>query len=452
MFKRKIYSQLFNWKESERRKPLVLRGARQVGKSTLVRMFSQEYKNYIELNLERDDDRKLFENLSVKEIYNILLLRNNLSEKDELLLFIDEIQEEPRAIQLIRFFYEDLPNLHLIAAGSLLEHALKDVQSFPVGRVQQLVLHPFDFEEYLMAIGADLILEKVKSVPLENYLHTSILEIFHQYLAVGGMPEAIQHYKDSASLPQVQNVLEEIWESYADDASKYAENNSERRVLRHVIETAAFEKDRITLANFGNSAYKSREVGEALRSLDKARFIQTIYPCTSTEVPLTVDIKRKPRLQFLDTGLLIYKLNAYPEMIGLEDMSALFRGRIIQHMVHQQVQAQNNKVNNKYHFWVREKANSNSEVDLVYQHKSLIIPVEVKAGKSGRLRSLHQFMDSCQHHYAVRFLANEFSVEKVKTIKGKYFYLMNLPYYLSGELKAYLDWFTNKKDYLTIDS
>jgi predicted AAA+ superfamily ATPase len=181
IFRRKIYQQLLDWKKSARRKPLVIRGARQVGKSTVVREFAREYKSFIELS----DD--------VKTIIEAILVRENISiNEGSLLLFIDEIQESPKAIKLLRFFYEDFPSLHVICAGSLLEHVVKDIPSFPVGRIQQLVLHPFDFEEFLWAKGKKNIVELFDEVPIKEHYHEIVQNLFHEYVIIGGMPEVIR--------------------------------------------------------------------------------------------------------------------------------------------------------------------------------------------------------------------------------------------------------------------
>jgi len=443
IYKRKIYSKLQEWKISSRRKPLVLRGARQVGKSTLIREFSKEYECFIELNLERKEDVQLFEINSAKDIIEAALLRENIFPSGKsLLLFIDEIQESPKAIQLLRFFYEDFPDLHVICAGSLLEHALKEISSFPVGRIQQLVLHPFDFEEFLMAKGNDQILKLFDDSPIKDLAHDVIIKLFHEYVIVGGMPEVVKIYLESNTFTSIQEVYEEIWETYKDDVEKYGRNTTEKKVLRHVIETAAHEKDRITFSGFGNSNYKYREVGEALRSLDKSRLMQLVYPTINIEPPQEIDFTRKPRLQFLDTGLLNYALGVQSQMIGLTDMNDFYRGKIIQHVVYQQLQAQSNSVDNKLHFWVREKSNSNSEVDLIYQYQQYLIPIEVKSGAQGRLRSLHQFIERSNHHFAIRVLSNRLSVERVKTPAGKAYILLNLPYYLSTRIPQYARWLT----------
>ena len=441
VFQRNLYKKLQEWRDSNRRKPLVISGARQVGKSTLVREFSKEYEHYIELNLERKKDLQLFELDNVKEIVEVVLLRQNIPiQNNSLLLFIDEIQESPKAIQFLRFFYEDLPELNVICAGSLLELVIKNIPSFPVGRIQQMVLHPFDFEEFLMAKGNNQVIKLFDNIPIKDSPHEVILKLFHEYLIIGGMPEVVKTYIETGSFATIHEVYEEIWDTYKDDIEKYGRNATDKKVLRHIIETAAHEKDRITFSRFGNSNYKNREVGEALRSLDKSRLIQLVYPTINVSPPQEIDFTRKPRLQFLDTGLLNYGLGIQSQMIGLKDMNDFYRGRIIQHMVYQQLQAQSYAVDNKLHFWVREKSNSNAEVDLIYQYNQYLIPIEVKSGSSGRLRSLHQFIEQTSHQFAIRLLANKLSIEKIKTPQGKDYILLNLPYYLGTRIPQYASW------------
>ena len=440
IFKRKIYDELLKWKQSKDRKPLIIRGARQVGKSTLIKSFSKEYSQFIELNLERKDDDRFFDLDNVSDIVAAISLRENITLDKNVLFFIDEIQESPKAIRLLRFFYEDMPHLHVICAGSLLEFAIKEVKSFPVGRVQQLVLHPLDFEEFLMAKGKSNVVKLFNDIPIKDFSHQIILDLFHVYAIIGGMPEVIKTYIENDSITGISSIYNNIWQAYKDDIEKYARNDTERKVLGHIVNTAPSEADRITMAGFGNSNYKSREVGEAFQSLHKSRLIQLIYPVTNYNIPLQVDFKRKPRLQFLDTGLLNHSLGIQFSMVGIKDLNDVYRGRIVQHLVYQQIQAQSNSVNNGIHFWVREKVNSNAEVDLVIQHGSIILPIEIKSGAQGRLRSLHQFINESNHKYAIRLLANQLSVEHLKTPSGTKFNLLNLPYYLATRISHYAEW------------
>jgi hypothetical protein len=187
MIPRKAYAKLLEWKKSQNRKPILLRGARQVGKTTLIKQFAQEFENYIELNLEREADKKLFEIDDINKILNAAYLLKGVSPQNgDTLLFIDEIQESPKAIQLLRYFYEEKPELFVIAAGSLLEFAMKKVPNFPVGRVEYIYLHPLNFMEYLGAIKNEKTQEIIKTVPILEYAHETLLGLFHDYALIRG--------------------------------------------------------------------------------------------------------------------------------------------------------------------------------------------------------------------------------------------------------------------------
>lgn len=442
MITRKAYVKLLEWKQSKNRKPLLIRGARQVGKTTIVRQFSNEFDNYIELNLEREVDRKIFDIDEIEKILNAVYLLKGVTPKNKpTLLFIDEIQESPKAIQQLRYFYEKKPELYVIAAGSLLEFALKEVPSFPVGRIEYLYLHPLNFIEYLEAIPNSQAVSVIYTVPIPSYSHNTILNLFHDYAIIGGMPEVVAQYIENKSIATLAKNYNRLWQAYKDDVEKYSRNDTDKKIIRHVIETAPFETDRIKFERFGRSNYQSREVGEALRSLDLAKIVQLIYPTTSLEPPIIPDLKKRPRLQFLDTGMINNVLLLQGEMIGINDLNDFYKGKIIQHLVNQELTSLHEETPYKPHFWVREKKDSNSEVDLVYRHNKYIIPIEIKSGKQGRLRSLHQFIERTNHPYAIRMYAGEFNVEKAKTPEGTPYLLMNLPYYLGTLIPEYIEYF-----------
>ncbi|MCB0735904.1 MAG: ATP-binding protein [Bacteroidetes bacterium] len=442
MFKRKLFYKLLDWKKASARKPLILRGTRQVGKSTLVKDFAKEYEHKIMLNLEKPSDASIFLDLnSTNEIVELLLYRSSISGSEQnVLLFIDEIQQVPQAIAHLRYFYEEHPNFHVIAAGSLLEIVLKDIESFPVGRVEQWVLKPFDFEEFLWAKGDKKLSELLDQIPIPNFAHQLLLNAFHEYVLVGGMPEAVKTYLQKESLVSVKSIYENLWLAYIEDSEKYSNNSTEKKVIRHVFQTAIFEKDRINFAGFGSSNYRSREISEAFTLLGKAGVMNLLYPTTSNQLPLQPSFKRKPRIQLLDTGLLNYLSGWQEQLIGLKDLMGFQSGKIVQHQVIQEHWAQHHSPLFKPMFWVREKSNSNSEVDLLISVKGKVIPVEIKSGTHGRLRSLHQFIDISESEVAIRVLQNKLSLEEVKTPSGTNYKLLNLPYYLSGRLEQYGEW------------
>ncbi|MCF8297971.1 MAG: AAA family ATPase [Saprospiraceae bacterium] len=450
MFYRSALEYLVQWKASTRRKPLIIRGARQVGKTTLVKQFAQTYKQNILLNLEKTPDRIFFETTDdVKKIIESLFLAKNLSPNiEDTLLFIDEIQESPKAIQLLRYFYEEFPNLHVISAGSLLEFAMRNVPSFPVGRVEFLYLYPLNFFEYLTAIKHTAALEQINQIPIKPFAHKVLTDLFNRYAIIGGMPEVVDVFIDNDnSLLGLPKVYNSIWGTYQNDVEKYARNEMERKVIKHIMATAYFHVDkRIKFQNFGNSNYKSREIGEAMRSLDDAKIIQIIYPTTDVEIPIKPDFKKSPRLQFLDTGLVNHSLGLQSQMIGLQDLSSTYKGAIIPHLITQELISLNTMSSKNPHFWVREKKQSSSEVDLVLQYENKVIPVEIKSGSTGSLKSLHQFVEIANHPYAVRIYQGEFKIEKTKTPSGIPYLLMNLPYYLGTKIPEYLDYFVKNNN------
>ena len=447
IFERSVFKQLLHWKSKFNRKPLIVRGARQVGKTTVVRQLGETYPQTIFLNLEKAEDYNFFEAYNdVQTIVDALFLSRNLTaERKETLLFIDEIQESPKAIQLLRYFYEEIPDLPVIAAGSLLEFAMREVPSFPVGRVEYLYVHPLNFAEYLQALSHQAALQQLHEVPAKPFAHTTLLDLFHTYAIIGGMPEVVQTYiEQKQDITVLPAVYESIWGTYRNDVEKYANGDSERRVIKHIMATAPLYVDqRIKFQNFGNSNYRSREVGEAMRNLDDANVIRLIYPTTDTESPLKPDLKKSPRLQFLDTGLINHELEIQAELLSLQDMSQAYRGSLIPHLITQELISLNSLNNKKPHFWVREKNQASSEVDLVYNHQGRIVPIEIKSGATGSLKSLHQFVERANHPYAVRLYAGEFTVTRTQTPGETPYLLMNMPYYLGTKLPEYIAWFVS---------
>jgi predicted AAA+ superfamily ATPase len=450
IFKRNLEKNLENWKKSSGRKPLIIRGARQVGKTTLIKEFAKSFKFSIILNLEKPKDSAYFINYNeVKPLVESLFLSSNISTTSirDTLLFIDEIQESPKAIQMLRYFYEEFPDLQVIAAGSLLEFAMKKVKSFPVGRVEFLYLHPLNFIEYLGAIGHQGALDQMNRIPCESFAHSVLLGMFNQYAIVGGMPEVINSFLERQSMTDLPRVYESIWSTFKSDVEKYAANETERKVTKHIISTAHMYMDqRIKFQNFGQSNYRSREVGETMRNLDAAKIIQLIYPTTDFEIPVKPDLRKSPRLQFLDTGLVNYELGIQPEMLSYTDLSSTYKGAIIPHLITQELISLNTMNDKKPNFWVREKKQSTSEVDLVYTYRDMVIPIEIKSGSEGTLKSLHQFVDHSRLPYGIRMYAGEFNVTETKTPGGTPYLLMNIPYYLGTKIPEYVAYFvTNFK-------
>jgi len=377
---RNLDERLIQWKDSVTRRPLVLRGARQVGKSSLVRGFASKFDHYIELNLELEKDKRLFTALpEAKKFVEAVQAIHGVDRREgqTLLLFIDEIQQAPVAIQFLRYLYEKTPDVHVIAAGSLLEFALGEVNSMPVGRVEYIAVHPLSFEEYLTWTGRDSLRQALASIPVQPLLHETITEVFSEYMIIGGMPEVVDAKANGASPIELSRLHGIIWNTYIEDVERYGKNESERKVLRHILNTASGVTDRFSFANFGGSNFRSREVSEALVALDKARVIRIVRPTKSLKPPVVPELRAKPRLQWLDVGLLNYSSRIGPEVLFNGGLSNQYRGRIALQIVTQELIAQHEEYGYEPNFWIRENSNANAEVDLVMQMGLDLIPLEV---------------------------------------------------------------------------
>jgi uncharacterized protein len=446
-FKRKILDTLLQWKNRKEKKPLILRGARQVGKTTLVNQLGTYYENYIYLNLEKRNDAKFFTAYGddVLTILNAIALEKNTKIiLGNTLIFIDEIQQVPKAIQLLRYFYEEAKYIDVIAAGSLLEFSFSDVESFPVGRVELLKIYPLSFEEFLMAQNLEQALSFYQTIPIPSFAHNTLLAIFNEYIMVGGMPEVVKQFiENKKNISAIQNYYSAIWDNYTLDVEKYGKNSNEKKIINHIIHTAAFVRDRISFNGFGASNYKSREVSEAFAKLQKAGLFTLIYPTTQTQTPLNPNFKRKPKLQFLDTGILNYAANLQTQLMSLENINSFYKGFIVNHIAFQELIANEQQPYTTPLFWTREETNANAEVDIIIPYQSYAIPVEVKAGAKGSLKSLHEFMDRCNHTLSIRLLANTYSKETSRTKSGKLFTIINLPYYCAGKLQQWIEFNSN---------
>lgn len=445
MFNRLINKELEIWMANPERKPLVIRGARQVGKTTVINQFAQQFEQYIYLNLEIKEDKQPFLNYSNLEqlLQTIFFLKNQLlAKKENTLIFVDEIQEVPEALNILRYFYEQEPTIKVIAAGSMLESNFDKKIHFPVGRIEYKVLRPVSFPEFLEALGETAALEQLRKIPFQQFAHDKLLKLYHQYAIIGGMPEVVNNYVKHKDFTALNSIFDSLITSYLDDVEKYAKNDTQILHLRHVIKSSFSEAGkRIKFAGFGNSSYRSREMGECLRTLEKVLLLHLVYPNTSTKLPFLPDLKKSPRLQILDTGMLNHFVGIQKEILGSDDLSKIYQGTMIEHLTGQELLANEYNALSELFFWVKEKKESTAEVDFLISFEGKIIPIETKSGKTGTLKSLHLFMDAAPHNMAVRFYAGDVNISEVKTTQNKTFFLLSLPYYLVSQINAYLIWF-----------
>lgn len=438
--KRLAIERLRQWKESSDRKPLIIRGARQVGKTTLVNQFAEEFDCYLYLNLDRTRDLNLFLEDDIHTLLDKIFFHcQKKKTTGQTLLFIDEIQNSAAAIKQLRYFYEEIPDLYVIAAGSLLESLINSGSTFPVGRVQYLALRPCSFLEFLEGIGEEFDAQTIKQLK-GSYVHERLMAHFLNYMLVGGMPAAVVKYAEKRDVLAVDSVYSSLMNSYRDDIEKYAKKESPAAVIRLIINNGwPFAAEQITFNNFAGSNYRSREIGEALQTIERALLLELVYPVTDPKLPFIPNFKRRPKLVWLDTGLVNYMAGVRSEIFNIDEILSVWKGRIAEHITAQELIASDFEFSTRRFFWVRDKESSSAEVDFVVRYRNMMIPVEVKSGHNSKLKSLHIFMDNAPHDIAVRVWPQPYSVDNVTTANGKQFRLINLPFYYVGVLEEVLN-------------
>lgn len=437
MFRRIALENLREWALKAERKPLVLRGARQVGKTTLVEMFAADFDHYIYLNLEEKDNAELFATDSTFDdlLAGIFFKAKLPVDSPRTLIFIDEIQTEPKAVQALRYFYEKRPDLYVIAAGSLLESLMGRHISFPVGRIEYMALHPCTFVEFLSAIGEEMLASQVEKVAVPQSLHSYTLDLYKKYMIIGGLPEVVANYAQYHDMVRLSDVFNALLSGYRDDVEKYADNRKEQDSIRYILNygwTSAGH--RIQFAKFTNSSFKSADVSNAFRTLEKTLLLELVYPLTSTSFPILPDLKKSPKLLWLDTGLVNYVAGMQEELLFTTDSDELWNGDIAEHIVAQELLGATTTFGEKRLFWVRDARNSQAEVDFVIRYKSHLLPIEVKTCANSKLRSLHLFMEESKENIALRLWNGPMTSDVITRSDGRPFTLYNIPLYYAGHL------------------
>ncbi len=391
--KRQIIELLKDWKISKNRKPLIIRGARQVGKSYTIKQFGEQHfegKIHI-INLEkRPDWHAVFEeNLEINRIISELeiLLNTTISIATDL-LFFDEIQECPSAILALRYFYEDMPDLHVIAAGSLLEFVLDEI-SFPVGRVQMMNMHPMSFSEFLLAMGKEKLAKIIKEEPkkLSASIDNVIKQELKNYFFVGGLPECVKTFRMSSKFSDVQQIQTDLINTYRQDFSKYkpqADSRCINDVLSAVSGSVGQQLKYVKLSN----KFTGPTIKKALGLLSTARLIHQIHASSPAGLPLSS--KKSPKVFkaiLLDIGLLV-RLSGLSLSAQYHDKNLLniFNGALAEQFVGQEFLANGHE---NLFYWSRQAKSSSAEVDYIIQNGSEVQPIEVKNSSAGRLKSLH---------------------------------------------------------------
>lgn len=441
-----------SWAVQPERKPLVIRGARQVGKSTLVRQLA-EVAGFalVELNFERNPE--LREAFATKEPVGILatiqLLTGQSVRPDKTLLFLDEIQAAPEALAALRYFYEEMPQLHVIAAGSLLEFTLAEAQfSMPVGRVEYMYLGPLQFEDFLVAMREPALaswLQKISLVDLSGTptiraVHDKCMELLRQYFVVGGLPEAVATFAANRDFTTVGRVHQSVVATYRDDFGKYSHGALKNRVQIVFDQLPSLVGRKFKYSHVSHE-HRAAELAAALQQLCMARVAYKVHHTSANGVPLGAEVdERNFKVLYMDVGLMCSALHLSLLDLRREDLSLVNDGAIAEQFIGQHLLYSGAWYETpNLHYWMREAKSAAAEVDYVVSQGQQIVPVEIKAGKTGTLKSLQRFLLEKQRSFGLRFNGDVPSLMHGSTLTADKarvnFDLLSLPLYMVGQAR-----------------
>jgi len=398
---RTIDTELIKWKSAENHKPILLRGARQIGKTQTVRHLGLQFEHFVEINFESDKKiRSLFTgNLSVQEIIeNLTAIYKTPIKPVKTLLFFDEIQACIPAIQSLRFFYEHIPLLHIIAAGSLLEFALSEIPSFGVGRIRSMYMYPLSFNEFLSAFGEDKLIKLKQNAnpqkPLQESVHERLITYLRKFFILGGMPEVIARYVETQDYLESSQIINDLLISYNDDFAKYKQHVPSNRI-REIFLSAVMQTSSKFIYSKTQSLDNHKQLKEALNLIILAGLV---FPVTHTDangLPLGAEADYKKQKMFIfDSGIYLKMLNFDTnEIILANDISIVNRGALAEMFAGLELlkyQSPYEKMD--LHYWHREARNSNAELDYLIVRNNVITPIEVKSGKKGSMQSMYLFL------------------------------------------------------------
>jgi len=449
--------QLDSWLADKKRKPLVIRGARQVGKTWVVRDLSKRNNlKLIELNFERNPTlADLFTSNNPKEILKNLESEFETSiDPDSSLLFLDEIQAAPEMFARLRWFKEDLETLPLIAAGSLLEFALKEYKySMPVGRITYFFLEPFSFFEFLLATGNEFLLKRLETFSLNDTIpesiHKKCLDLYHDYCLVGGMPESLQKWADTENLNNCIKIQQDLLSTFRDDFYKYGGQFDPGLLYKLFVSVSRQLGNKFVYKRVDPLA-KSLLIKKSLSMLSQARVFTKIMHTSGNGLPLGAESNEKFfKLLLIDIGLVSVQLGL-SSMSNTQADEIIFtnKGGIAEQFVGQQIRSSQSPLTDPILFYWQRTGGRQGEIDYIIQHGNSVVPIEIKSGTAGSMKSLHQFMADKNLDLAVRFNSNLPTTEKinVKTTQGDSisYTLLSIPLYLAQQINNLLITFNHK--------
>jgi len=438
MFDRDIEKNLIEWKTNAYRKPLILRGARQVGKTSVIRKFGLEnFEQVIEINLEKRDQRQLFDRaISIEDFVNrINLFFDKKVVPGASLLFIDEIQESKNVMELLRFFAEEMPELHVITAGSLLEAKIGKDWSIPVGRVDYRYLYPMTFFEYLKARKKTALLDSLEKVRLGDSFAFGDMaaDLFKEYVMIGGMPEVVRSFVETGDYSQTRAIFNRLQTAYMEDIGKYSKSKEANKYLEFVLEYGPkLAGTLFKYENFGGSNYRSREMGEAIQTVEKVMLLKQVLAVNSTALPLVPKNIRPKKMVWMDVGLANFINNAYEEMLVGE-----YKGKIMEQVVGQSLLARGTARPVDLYYWSKDRDEGSAEVDFCFQHQSGLVGMEIKSGNISKMKSLFSMADLDSTVTLLRVSWDDLKIESWK-FTGKTYPVLSVPFYLIDRCQDFL--------------
>lgn len=435
---REALDALKRWKDAEVHLPLLMRGARQVGKTYLIEALGAEcFDNVLSINFELEPEYiDCFTSLEPDSIINQLsILKRQNIVAGKTLLFLDEIQECPRAIMALRYFKEKMPDLHVIGAGSLLEFALQE-QDFrmPVGRVQYFYLRPLSFREYLRALGEAQLITFLSNVHSHEIIpiaiHQRLLYLVREYMTIGGMPAAIQSYLAQKNLLQCQEMQTVLLSTYRNDFGKYATQSQHKYLQKAFVRAPSLIGEQIKYVRI-DPDMRSRDLKRAIEDLSLAGVLYPIYASKASGVPLHALLDEyKFKLLFLDVGLVKRANYLDINLLSENNLYLIDAGAMAEQFVGQEIIAYQNPLEeNALYYWSRDAKSSQAEIDYLFTIGSHLVPIEVKSGKTGRMKSLQVFMAEKNCSLGVRISQSPLGLDKN---------VFSVPFYLIGELRRLL--------------
>lgn len=409
---RSIYSSLKKWKNSPTRKPLILQGARQVGKTYILKEFgAREYSEVVYINCDDNNDmQNMFVDYDVDRIIRSMSAISGVSIKPSTtLLILDEIQEVERGLASLKYFCEKAPDYHVAVAGSLLGITLHEGTSFPVGKVDMLYMYPMDFEEFLLAMGKEQLVELLRSnswaalTPLRGML----TELLRQYYFVGGMPEAVKAYVERGDIWEVRSIHSKIIDAYRNDMSKHAPKQQVQRInmVWNSIPSQLARDNKKFIYGALRKGARANDFEIAIQWLVDSGLVHKVHRISKPVVPLKFyEDMASFKLFLLDCGLLGALSETPPEQILIGDnVFEEYKGAFTENYVQQQL-----KSLPRTFVYYYSNDNSTLEIDFVVQHEAHVIPIEVKAEENLRAKSLRQFVTDNPGLHGVRFSMSDY--------------------------------------------